>query len=576
MQGQSRRHPVAAWWCVLCLFWPMGAAAQDACSGLVARGIYCTLTPNDVGPWAYYASYGNWTADLARDHPSAESLLAAWAQATRQALNAPTLQCDDGTISADATQNTTSGRFTASGFPDSLQVGSYRNELHCTDTSTGQPAARTVQAVIAVAATRTVGCAAPLQERTDAATNTPMCVGDSQPVVTLRDLGAEQSGTPGSPRRIEAAVRNAANHNAPMPDTVVTLQVLPPAGQLPAGRLLNTSYPGQYLPATQMRGITDSNGLTVSTFYWPQTSQQAPVQRIGANCDAAGVCAAVLDLHWQTEIVVGFFNGVGNTDAAAQKSLKRLEDEFGQRFQYAFLKFDWFYNQTACGDAWYGKVSCLEDVAEVFDQRSQELGGVFANRWEVFWDILAGRHADDASGTGQLLGLLGDGGNALLQWLDATANALINQLARDTLKLITLFSDSPTYENRADHLQRLQQHADQNRALLLVAHSQGNLFVNSAFDALRALRPQVPMQVVHVAPASPTLRGAHLLADIDLVINGLRLSGINSVPDANVNLPLSRKDVSGHGFEPTYLDKTRAAYARTIGMINASLAALAP
>ncbi len=110
----------------------------------------------------------------------------------------------------------------------------------------------------------------------------------------------------------------------------------------------------------------------------------------------------------------------------------------------------------------------------------------------------------------------------------------------------------------------------------MVAHSQGNLFVNSAFDGLRVNRPEALAQVVHVAPASPTLRGDYVLANIDLVINALRVSGPFSVPDVNIFLPVHRADFSGHGFEPTYLDKTRDAYARTIGMITVSLEALAP
>jgi hypothetical protein len=240
------------------------------------------------------------------------------------------------------------------------------------------------------------------------------------------------------------------------------------------------------------------------------------------------------------------------------------------------VKHNLFYNQTACGSAWYGKVSCLEDVAEVFEQRAKELDGVFADRWEVFWDILAGRHMSDGSLTGRLMSLLGNGANALLQWLDSTANAFLNQLASAVLKLITLFTNSPTYENQADHLTRLTEHADRGSGFVLVAHSQGNLFVNSAYDALMAAKPNAEAKVVHVAPASPTLRGEHILADIDLVINGLRTTGINTVPPANVVLPTSSRDVTGHGFEPTYMDKARAAYARTKALITNSLQALVP
>ncbi|WP_332745756.1 hypothetical protein [Hydrogenophaga sp.] len=276
----------------------------------------------------------------------------------------------------------------------------------------------------------------------------------------------------------------------------------------------------------------------------------------------------------QQEVVIGFFNGVANTDEAAQDSLKRLEVEFGPKHEDSPLKYAQFYNQTACGAGALGKLSCLEDVAEVFEQRSRELGGVFTNRWESFWDILAGRHQQDTSFTGRLIGLLGDGGKALLMWVDGAASAMLNQLTSGFLKLLTLFIDSPTYENQADHLGRLTRYADEGSGLLLVAHSQGNLFVNSAVDALKAVNPDAQVQVVHVAPASPTLRGDYVLADIDLVINGLRLTGLNSVPDININLPLSKIDPTGHSFEPTYLDKARAAYSRTIGTITTSLAAL--
>ncbi|KRC12173.1 hypothetical protein ASE11_01510 [Hydrogenophaga sp. Root209] len=276
----------------------------------------------------------------------------------------------------------------------------------------------------------------------------------------------------------------------------------------------------------------------------------------------------------QRDIVIGFFNGVANTQEAALDSLDRLEEEFGPQYKDTPLKYDWFYNQTACGEGVLGKPSCLEDVAEVFDQRTRELGGVFASRWETFWDILAGSYQQETSFTGRLLDRLGNSGNALLQWLDAGLNAILNQLARDTFKLITLFKDSPTYENRASHMERLWRYADEGHGMVLVAHSQGNLFVNSAFDALKAFKPEAQAQVVHVAPASPTLRGDHVLADIDLVINALRVTGLNSVPDVNINLPVSKIDRSGHGFEPTYLDTARAAYARTRGLIVQSLDAL--
>jgi hypothetical protein len=213
----------------------------------------------------------------------------------------------------------------------------------------------------------------------------------------------------------------------------------------------------------------------------------------------------------------------------------------------------------------------------VFEQRTSELDGLFANRWETFWEILAGRHQHSDSWSSRLIGLLGDGGTTLLQWMDATASAVINRLATLFFDMLTLYAQTPTYINQVEHLDRLQLYADEGTRFVMVAHSQGNLFVNSAFDGLTVNQPGARAQVVHVAPASPTLRGNYVLADIDVVINALRVTGLNSVPPSNVSLPVNLSaDFSGHGFEPTYLDKTRSAYARTIGMINASLEALAP
>jgi hypothetical protein len=386
--------------------------------------------------------------------------------------------------------------------------------------------------------------------------------------ISLHRLPANTS-EPVKPHALVEMLAKVTQGDLPKPNVAVQLSV--DEVTQPGGSPLNdASRPkGQLSP---MAGISDTSGNVNFTFKAPKGTS---LHRIKAQCTGCENEAAMEIAVKMPDIVIGFFNGVSNTEKAASQSAKRLEAEYGDKYKDTPLKYDLFYNQTACG-AGFGKVSCLEDVAEVFEQRSKELDGVFANRWEVFWDILAGRQRSDGSLTGRLLSLLGDGANALLQWLDSTANAVMNQLASAILKLLTLFTNAPTNENQAEHLARLTEHADRGSGFILVAHSQGNLFVNSAYDALIAAEPNAEAKVVHVAPASPTLRGQHILADIDLVINGLRTTGINTVPPANVNLPFSSIDASGHGFEPTYMDKARNAYARTKELITNSLQALVP
>jgi hypothetical protein len=166
--------------------------------------------------------------------------------------------------------------------------------------------------------------------------------------------------------------------------------------------------------------------------------------------------------------------------------------------------------------------------------------------------------------TGKLLYFLGYYQSmSLLQLLDTTATAILNKILSSTLALINGFKAAPSAVDLSVQLTELQQYADQDTGMVLVAHSQGNLFVNEAYKRLLASRPGAKAQVVHVAPASPTVNGPWVLVDIDTIINGLRLSGINSVPDYNTVIPTRSSDPSGHTFIGTYMDKTRAAY-RTV------------
>jgi hypothetical protein len=106
---------------------------------------------------------------------------------------------------------------------------------------------------------------------------------------------------------------------------------------------------------------------------------------------------------------------------------------------------------------------------------------------------------------------------------------------------------------------------------LLVAHSQGNLFVNAAYDGLRANRPETQANFVHIAPASPTTRGEHGLSDLDLVINGLRVQGISSVQPSNWHIPFSTVDASGHTLVDTYLDASREGRGKVRALIDSAL-----
>ncbi len=109
---------------------------------------------------------------------------------------------------------------------------------------------------------------------------------------------------------------------------------------------------------------------------------------------------------------------------------------------------------------------------------------------------------------------------------------------------------------------------------MLVAHSQGNLFMNHAYDHILPTVTKDRVAAAHIAPASPTLRGDYILADIDLVINAIRIQGVTSVPDNNLGSPCVQSDVSGHTLIGTYLDGTRDGRGKIKAMIEVAMGKL--
>jgi hypothetical protein len=319
--------------------------------------------------------------------------------------------------------------------------------------------------------------------------------------------------------------------------------------------------------------MTDANGKLTAKYTFP-TFNTKKTDTITVGCESCAFSTAQVDIT-MAPTVIGFFNGVWNTEADARNSYKRLQLEFGPSFQLfgtnyqgASLTYELFYNQTACGS---GGAGCMEDIFETFAQRDRELGGVLSNRWEYFWEMLSGTHTKSTSLTGTLLSWLGGAGSSLLRLFDSAFGALINKVVALTNHAI---KNPPTNADVATHVAKLKTYADDDYTLVLVAHSQGNLFVNKAYDGLMASKPGAIAKVVHVAPASPTLRGKYVLADIDVVINGLRSTGLTSIQPININLPFSKADRSGHTFEGTYLDMARGAYGRVRYLIVDALESL--
>jgi hypothetical protein len=221
--------------------------------------------------------------------------------------------------------------------------------------------------------------------------------------------------------------------------------------------------------------------------------------------------------------VVGFFNGVWNTEDQALTGLQALRALKGDEHQNEPIRYETFYNHT--GSSAGG--GALQDIAEVFIQRAREIdsSGELAERWELFWEAAA---ASDKTFLDRIA-------NAFPRFKDTLAALYTDIISKSVAGWSLLLSGPPTNLDYSRHNARLDALAVEGQKLILIAHSQGNLFVNQAYDYVLPKIGSMSVGVVHIAPASPTLRGDYTLADIDLVINGLRAEGWSSVPSNNLN-----------------------------------------
>lgn len=254
-------------------------------------------------------------------------------------------------------------------------------------------------------------------------------------------------------------------------------------------------------------------------------------------CDAGGV-------------VFGFFNGVQTLEADAGLALKKIKPLYGATTPKGdpITTYDLFYNDTRG----------FADFVETFDQRLQEHGSLLAGRFELFFSA--------ARGEGFWWKALLSAIPSLVQFLDDLFDLSRAALMRE---LTSHLGDPNMGEVAARHRDQIDLWAGQQKKMLFFAHSQGNLFVNLAYAHAVSKTEGVGVKVVHVAPASPTLSGAHTLADKDMVINGLRLIGA-VVPNTTEIPPyMSRpaglngqKDLIGHGLLEIYLNPALATAGR--------------
>ncbi len=262
----------------------------------------------------------------------------------------------------------------------------------------------------------------------------------------------------------------------------------------------------------------------------------------------------------------GFFNGVNTTSREAEIARNYLESSYGSSTSSGeLIQYEVFYNTT----------NDLADFVETFDQRLLEQNGLLAGRFELFFESLNG------GGTfwNQITSTVG----SATEILDGVGNLFKAKTISNLTKLAALFTNTPpTSLNYQEHRVRIDNAALSGKKMLFYAHSQGNLFANVAYDYAVTKVSASSVKLIHVAPASPnTQRGNHTLADLDLVINGLRLTGTvaaitNSIPGILLRQPgvNGKKDWLGHGLLEIYINAQHTTAGRIKSHVEAALSSL--
>ncbi|GAB7533910.1 hypothetical protein BGC_01150 [Burkholderia sp. 3C] len=110
--------------------------------------------------------------------------------------------------------------------------------------------------------------------------------------------------------------------------------------------------------------------------------------------------------------------------------------------------------------------------------------------------------------------------------------------------------------------------------VLIVAHSQGNLYSNAVYQRAISAPGVKPANIKVIGVASPAAQilggGSYLTSDSDVVIGALRLATGNVLP-ANVSVPFNPDDISGHLFLKTYMKGSLPLRGQIFSAISSTL-----
>lgn len=214
-------------------------------------------------------------------------------------------------------------------------------------------------------------------------------------------------------------------------------------------------------------------------------------------------------------------NGISTSITEAQDNLEQLTAL--QVTKTNLVKWRLLYNQT--DGLW-------DDLSDVFNQKTQEKQNITIDDFVVAY--IKANNLQAESGT--------------------TEYEFIKQSIKDD------FINDPQYSGR--NLESIVSQFNQlvpdkeNSYILLLPHSQGNLYANQLYNYLTSTEENYDSQHLRIfgiaTPANEISgSGDYVTSSNDLVISGIRL--IKSVLPSNININFSLSDILGHNLIDIYL-----------------------
>jgi hypothetical protein len=259
--------------------------------------------------------------------------------------------------------------------------------------------------------------------------------------------------------------------------------------------------------------------------------------------------------------VICYINGLSTDPIGAQDGVDALSAIYGTQYNNQPVSYTLFYAPTD---------GLTQDVVNAFAQRVQSSPGL-TDRWELIWDTL--------DGGGAISDLAIAENSSLSSLVSDLKTTFLNDVSSNVKNLSTNKEFQPAVNLFAS---TLSTYYTQQKKTLVVAHSQGNVYLNAAYDAVKPTLKTDSLRTVEVATPTATVKdplGRYVTSTTDLVIQAVALTLGNVLP-ANTDGPilpaLSSDTGYGHKFVDIYMNPNYKLLAAIKALADSNLQALQP